>query len=139
MGLDGLWDESVVLQIKNGPMDFQTHEPVHSLFGNLMKTKIMVEFGVTQEYTGQAYHLCNLISQWESYLSFDTGCPLNNSGSALLADVLTKGNNSWGFAGVAILGGDFGREIYYLLPTLSAMGELHGIPISRQATLPWSG
>ena len=108
MGLDGLWDESVVLQIKNGPMDFQTHEPVHSLFGNLMKTKIMVEFGVTQEYTGQAYHLCNLISQWESYLSFDTGCPLNNSGSALLADVLTKGNNGWGFAGVSNFGeGDF--------------------------------
>jgi len=99
MELDGLWDENVILQIKNGPMDFQTHEPVHSLFGNLKKTKVMVELGVTQEYTGQAYHLCHLPVQWEHYLMFNTGCS-----NMLLADILTTGTNGWGFAGVSNFG-----------------------------------
>ena len=69
---DGQWDENVVLQIKNGPMDFQTHEPVHSLFGALPNTNVVLELGVTQEYTGQAHHLVHLATQWEEYLRFDT-------------------------------------------------------------------
>ena len=69
---DGLWHGNVVLQIKNGPMDFQIHEPVHSLFGALPNTNVMLELGVTQEYSGQAVHLAHLAPQWEEYLAFDT-------------------------------------------------------------------
>ena len=123
MELDGLWDENVVLQIKNGPMDFQTHEPVHSLFGNLKNTKVMIELGVTQEYTGQAYHLCHLPVQWENYLTFNTGCTsdgINNYNGGgkmlLLADVLTKGKNGWGFAGVS----NFGETVFWTGNLLSS-------------------
>ena len=72
--LDGQWPSNMVLQIKHGPMDFQVHEPVHSLFGQLPKTSLMVELGVAHEYTGQAWHLCHLPSMWGEYLAFDTQC-----------------------------------------------------------------
>ena len=100
---DGQWHDHVVLQIKNGPMDFQTHEPVHSLFGGLERTKVMVELGVTQEYTGQAFHVVFLPSQWEHYLSFDTECKQTAS-KTTLADILTNHSSGYGFAGVSNFG-----------------------------------
>lgn len=70
--LDGQFLDNVILQIKNGPMDFQVREPVMPLFGAMTKTNQMIEFQVTQEYTGQQKHLCYLVPQWKEILDFDT-------------------------------------------------------------------
>ncbi|MCX6635902.1 MAG: alpha-glucuronidase family glycosyl hydrolase, partial [Acidobacteria bacterium] len=59
--LDGRFDDNVVLQIKNGPIDFQAREPASPLFGTLEKTNQAVELQITQEYFGQARHLVFLV------------------------------------------------------------------------------
>lgn len=73
MELDGLFDDNVILQIKNGPMDFQVREPVSPLFGGLKKTNMMLEVQIAQEYTGQQIDLCYLIPMWKEILAFDIG------------------------------------------------------------------
>jgi alpha-glucuronidase len=70
--LDGQFHSNVILQIKNGPMDFQVREAVSPLFGAMEKTNQMLEYQITQEYTGQQRHLCYLIPQWKEILDFDT-------------------------------------------------------------------
>ncbi|HUC93715.1 MAG TPA: alpha-glucuronidase family glycosyl hydrolase [Paenibacillus sp.] len=70
--LDGRFRDNVILQIKNGPMDFQVREPVSPLFGSMDRTRHMLEFQITQEYTGQQRHLCYLVPQWKETLDFDT-------------------------------------------------------------------
>jgi len=61
MPLDGKFLDNVILQIKNGPMDFQVREPVSPLFGGLTRTNQMLELQITQEYTGQQKHICYLV------------------------------------------------------------------------------
>jgi alpha-glucuronidase len=58
--LDGKFRNNVLIQAKNGPIDFQPREPFHPLFGAMKKTPVMVEFQITQEYLGQATHLVYL-------------------------------------------------------------------------------
>lgn len=70
--LDGRFLDNVILQIKNGPMDFQVREPISPLFGAMEQTNQMMEFQITQEYTGQQHHVCFLVPQWKEVLSFDT-------------------------------------------------------------------
>jgi alpha-glucuronidase len=70
--LDGQFLDNVILQIKNGPMDFQVREPISPLFGAMSKTNQILEFQIAQEYTGQQRHLCYLIPQWKEVLDFDT-------------------------------------------------------------------
>lgn len=70
--LDGRFLDNVILQIKNGPMDFQVREPVSPLFGAMPNTNTVMEFQITQEYTGQQRHACFLIPQWKEVLDFDT-------------------------------------------------------------------
>ncbi|WP_081739888.1 alpha-glucuronidase family glycosyl hydrolase [Paenibacillus sp. JCM 10914] len=70
--LDGQFRENVILQIKNGPMDFQVREAVSPLFGAMPDTNQMLELQITQEYTGQQRHLCYLVPQWKEILDFDT-------------------------------------------------------------------
>ncbi|MDE7284260.1 MAG: alpha-glucuronidase [Lachnospiraceae bacterium] len=72
MPLDGQFKENVILQIKNGPMDFQVREPVHPLFGGLTKTNQMLEVQIAQEYTGQQRHVCYLIPMFSQILNFKT-------------------------------------------------------------------
>jgi alpha-glucuronidase len=69
--LDGKFDENVILQIKNGPIDFQVREPVSPLFGGLERTNVGIEFQITQEYTGQQRHTCFLVPMWKQILDFD--------------------------------------------------------------------
>lgn len=71
--LDGEFDSNVVLQIKNGPMDFQVREPVSPLFGGLQNTNQMLEVQIAQEYTGQQIHVCYLIPWFKEVLAFKTG------------------------------------------------------------------
>ena len=70
--LDGTFRDNVILQIKNGPMDFQVREPVHPLFGALEATNQMLEVQIAQEYTGQQRHVCYLIPMFKEVLAFRT-------------------------------------------------------------------
>ena len=74
MPLDGQFRENVVLQIKNGPMDFQVREPVSPLLGGLKKTNQILEVQIAQEYTGQQRHVCYLIPMFKEVLGFHTYC-----------------------------------------------------------------
>jgi len=65
--LDGQFLDNVIIQIKNGPIDFQPREPFNALFGGLHKTPDMVEFQITQEYLGQANHLAYLGTMWQEF------------------------------------------------------------------------
>ena len=67
MSLDGQFNDNVIVQIKNGPIDFQPREPVSPLFFGLKKTKMMPEFQITQEYTGESIHTCHLASMWREF------------------------------------------------------------------------
>ena len=69
--LDGRFDDNVVIQIKNGPIDFQVREPASPLFGALEKTNKAIELQITQEYTGQARHMVYLVPMWKAALDFD--------------------------------------------------------------------
>lgn len=70
--LDGKFRDNVILQIKNGPMDFQIREPVTPLFGAMEKTNQIIEFQIAQEYTGHQIDLCFLVPLWKEALDFDT-------------------------------------------------------------------
>ncbi len=69
--LDGKFDDNVVIQIKNGPIDFQVREPASPLFGTLEKTNQAIELQITQEYFGQARHTVFLVPYWKDTLDFD--------------------------------------------------------------------
>jgi alpha-glucuronidase len=70
--LDGQFDDNAIVQIKNGPHDFQVREPVSTLFSAMPKTNQMLEVQITQEYTGHERHVCYLVPQWKEILDFDT-------------------------------------------------------------------
>ncbi len=72
--LDGKFLDNVILQIKNGPMDFQVREPFMPLFGKLKKTKHMMEVQIAQEYTGQQIDICYLIPWFKELFNTRTCC-----------------------------------------------------------------
>ena len=72
MPLDGQFRDNVIIQVKNGPVDFQPREPFSPLFGAMKKTSVMPEFQITQEYLGQSIHLVFLGTMWEECLKSDT-------------------------------------------------------------------
>jgi alpha-glucuronidase len=69
--LDGKFEPNVVIQIKNGPIDFQVREPVSPLFAALQHTSQAIELQVTQEYTGQQRHMVFLVPMWKTALDTD--------------------------------------------------------------------
>jgi len=68
--LDGQFRENVILQSKNGPLDFQPREPYAPIFDNIKHTDQMAELQITQEYTGQSKHLVYLATMWKEFFSF---------------------------------------------------------------------
>lgn len=68
--LDGQFKSNVILQCKNGPLDFQPREPYAPLFDNIRRTPMMAEWQITQEYLGQSRHLVYLAPMWKEFLSF---------------------------------------------------------------------
>jgi alpha-glucuronidase len=70
--LDGQFRPNVLVQVKNGAIDFQPREPFHPLFGALKSTPVLAEIQATQEYLGQAKHLVYLGTMWEEFLDADT-------------------------------------------------------------------
>jgi alpha-glucuronidase len=69
--LNGMFDNNAIVQIKNGPIDFQVREPVSPLFAGLPHTNEAIELQITQEYTGQQRQLCFLVPMWKEVLDFD--------------------------------------------------------------------
>ncbi|MDR0892126.1 MAG: alpha-glucuronidase [Mediterranea sp.] len=67
--LDGQFRPNVIVQVKNGPIDFQPREPYSPLFGAMPRTPLMVEFQITQEYLGQANHLVYLAPMWKEFFA----------------------------------------------------------------------
>ncbi|WP_206831630.1 alpha-glucuronidase [Alicyclobacillus fructus] len=104
--LDGRFLDNVLIQIKNGPMDFQVREPVSPLFGGLSSTNVMLEFQITQEYTGQQRHVCYLAPMWKEVLDFDTHARGPGSTVAEIASGSLFGRPHGGVAGVANVGDD---------------------------------
>ncbi len=70
--LDGKFRNNVLVQVKNGPIDFQPREPFHPLFGGMPQTQVMMEFQLTQEYLGFATHLVYLAPLFKECLDADT-------------------------------------------------------------------
>jgi alpha-glucuronidase len=95
--LDGKFAGNVLLQVKNGAIDFQPREPGHPLFGAMPKTPLMLEVQITKEYLGFATHLVYLGPLYEEALRFDTFA--KGAGSSI-AKVIT------GMAGVSNIGAD---------------------------------
>lgn len=89
--LDGLFNRNVILQIKNGPIDFQPREPVSPLLGAMPNTNCIIELQVTQEYTGQQKHVCYLGPQWKAIFDFDTHiAPAYGNDSTITAFITGK-------------------------------------------------
>jgi len=104
--LDGKFDDNAVVQIKNGPIDFQVREPVSPLFGGLRRTNEAIELQITQEYTGQQKHLCFLVPMWKEVLDFDMRV---DGGSTPVKDLVSGRvfhRRVGGFVGVANVGLD---------------------------------
>lgn len=68
--LDGKFHDNVILQSKNGPLDFQPREPYAPIFDNIKQTKQMAELQITQEYLGQSRHLVYLAPMWQEFFGF---------------------------------------------------------------------
>ena len=68
--LDGQFRDNVILQTKNGPLDFQPREPYSPIFDQIKQTPNMVELQITQEYLGQSRHLVYLAPMWEEFFSY---------------------------------------------------------------------
>ena len=68
--LDGQFDDNVILQSKNGPLDFQPREPYAPIFDQMKRTPQMAELQITQEYLGQGDHLVFLAPMWKEFFSF---------------------------------------------------------------------
>ena len=69
-GMDGKFRDNVILQSKNGPLDFQPHEPYAPIFDNIKKTPQIAELQITQEYLGQSKHLTYLAPMWKEFFDF---------------------------------------------------------------------
>jgi alpha-glucuronidase len=104
--LDGQFDDNVIIQIKNGPIDFQVREPASPLFAALEKTNQVVELQVTQEYFGQARHTVFLVPMWKATLDFDMRAHDAASPVKALVAGKTFHRPAGGFVGVVNVGLD---------------------------------
>jgi alpha-glucuronidase len=113
--LDGQFDANVIVQIKNGPIDFQVREPASPLFGGLEKTNEAIEVQVTQEYFGQAKHTVFLVPYWKETLDFDMHATASGDSTVkALAAGKTFHRPTGGFVGVVNVGLDddwFGNNL----------------------------
>jgi len=125
--LDGRFAANALVQVKNGPVDFQPREPFHPLFGAMTATPLAMEFQVTKEYLGFSTHLAYLGPMWQEALAADTGRPA--PGTPVAATIAAM-------AGVANVGSDrnwcgshFDQANWY------AFGRLAWNPRARADTL----
>tara|TARA_B100001750_G_scaffold209354_1_gene189142 strand:+ start:208526 stop:210616 length:2091 start_codon:yes stop_codon:yes gene_type:complete len=117
---DGQFLPNVLVQVKNGAIDFQPREPFHPMFGAMPKTPIMMEFQITKEYLGFSTHLVYLPKLYEEVLEADTYQEGKGSIVAKVLDGSLQGQQITGMAGVANIGNDlnwtghpFGQADWY--------------------------
>jgi alpha-glucuronidase len=103
---DGRFRENVLIQVKNGAIDFQPREPFHPLFGAMPKTPLMMEFQITKEYLGFATHLAYLGPLFEEVLDSDTYARGKGSTVTKVLDGSLHGYKRTAMAGVANTGTD---------------------------------
>lgn len=108
---DGKFAPNVLLQVKNGPIDFQPREPFHPLFGAMPRTQLMPELQITQEYLGFSNHFVFLAPMWREFLDSDTY--VNGRGSTV-SKVVSR-QRLTGIAGVANTGTDRNWTGHHLL------------------------
>lgn len=118
--LDGRFLDNVILQIKNGPIDFQIREPVSPLFGALKKTNQILEFQITQEYTGHQRDICYLVPMWKETMDFDT----KHGKSLTVKEALRENSPVCGRSGIAGVG-NVGMDVNWTGSKL-AQANLYG-------------
>jgi alpha-glucuronidase len=104
--LDGRFRDNVIVQAKNGPLDFQPREPFSPLFGAMPRTPLMAELQITQEYLGHSVHLVYLAPMWKEALDADTYAAGHGSPVRKVIDGSLHGHRLNGIAGVANTGTD---------------------------------
>jgi alpha-glucuronidase len=104
--LDGRFAANVLVQVKNGPIDFQPREPFHPLFGAMPHTHLMLELEITKEYLGQRTSFVYLGPLFEEALRADTRARGPGSTVARVIDGSLYGEPLTGIAGVANIGSD---------------------------------
>jgi len=125
--LDGAFDDNVIIQIKNGPIDFQVREPASPLFAALRKTNQAIELQITQEYLGQQRHLVYLVPMWKTTLDTDMRAEGRSTPVKEIVEGKTFHRPLGGFVGVANAGLDANWVAHPL-----AMANLYGF-----ARLAW--
>jgi alpha-glucuronidase len=104
--LDGKFRHNVLIQVKNGPVDFQPREPFHPLFGAMPETPLMPEFQITQEYLGSSVHLVFLAPLYEECLKSDTYARGKGSLVAKVIDGTLDNHQLTAMAGVSNVGNE---------------------------------
>jgi len=103
---DGQFHKNVIIQVKNGPLDFQPREPFHPLFGAMPQTPLMMEFQLTQEYLGFATHLVYQAPMFKEVLESDTYAKGKGSSVAKVIDGSLHNYRFSAMCGVANTGSD---------------------------------
>ena len=139
--LDGKFDSKVIVQVKNGPIDFQPREPFSPLFGNMPKTPLGMEFQITQEYLGFAAHAVYEAPIFKECLDSDTYVNGNGSTVAKVIDGSLHGYSRTLMAGVANTGSDrnwtghpLAQANWYAFGRLSWDHQLSSEQIAREWT-----
>lgn len=138
--LDGKFAPNVIVQTKEGPIDFQAREPVSPLFGGLTKTNQAMEVEVTQEYTGQQRHLVYLAPMWKWVLDFD----MRVGGAATPVKQIIEGKSfdrpMGGMVAVAGVGRDAWLGSPLAMANLYAFGRLAWDPnlSSEEIAVEWA-
>jgi alpha-glucuronidase len=137
--LDGKFAANVLVQVKNGAIDFQPREPFHPLFGAMPKTPLMMEFQITKEYLGFATHLAYLAPLYEEALDADTMVKGKGSTVAKVVDGELHGYAQTGMAGVSNIGADrnwtgshFDQANWYAFGRLAWDPELSAQSIAQE-------
>ncbi len=104
--LDGRFESNGIVQVKNGPIDFQPREPFHPLFCAMKHTPLALELQITQEYLGQAIHLVYLLPMWKEILGSDTCSQGPGSTVASIVDGSLYGHALSSIVGVANSGSE---------------------------------
>lgn len=137
---DGKFAPNVLLQVKNGPIDFQPREPFHPLFGAMPGTQVVPEFQITQEYLGFSNHLVFLAPMWREFLDSDTYARGPGSTVTKVVDGKLYHQRITGIAGVANTGTDRNwTGHHFLQANWYAFGRLAWNPdlSSRQIAEEW--
>jgi alpha-glucuronidase len=137
--LDGSFRDNVLVQVKNGAIDFQPREPFHPLFGAMPKTPLTAEFQITQEYLGFSTHLVYLATLFKECLQSDTWAKGKGSTVAKVIDGTLDAHRLSGMSGVANIGTDrnwcghpFGQANWYSFGRLAWDHDLTAEQIAEE-------